>query len=140
MIVNKYERVYIEDLETANLKRNKHLSKSISDAGWRILRHTLTYMAQRSEGMTVCVAPQYTSQLCSGCGELVPKTLDERVHICSCGLVLDRDVNASRVILRRGILLERQESTSVETQPLPSQTVVTQVESMKQEATQLVGW
>ena len=141
MIVNKYERIYIEDLETANLKRNKHLSKSISDAGWRILRHTLTYMAERSEGMMVCVAPQYTSQICSGCGGLVPKTLDVRTHHCPhCGLVLDRDVNAARVILRKGILLERQESTPVETRPLLSQMAVTQVGSMNQEATQLVGW
>jgi putative transposase len=139
-IVNKYEKVYIEDLETANLKRNKHLSKSIGDAGWRILRHTLTYMAQRSLGVMVCVAPQYTSQLCSGCGELVPKDLAERIHVCPhCGLVLDRDVNAARVILRKGIGLEQAESTPVGDSASTEETVM-QAESMNQEATLLVGW
>ena len=50
------------------------------------------------------VDPRYTSQLCSGCGEYVPKTLDVRVHMCPyCGLVLDRDVNAARNILRKGM-------------------------------------
>ena len=141
-IVNKYERVYVEDLQTANMKRNKRLSKSIGDAGWRILRHNLTYMAERSLGVTVCVAPQDTSQLCSGCGELVPKDMAVRVHVCPhCGLVLDRDVNAAGNILRKGIGMERAESTPVETGPLPSgYATVTQAESMKQEATQLVGW
>jgi putative transposase len=141
-IVNRYERVIIEDLQTANMKRNKHLSKSIGDAGWRILRHSLTYMAERSLGVTVCVAPQGTSQLCSGCGESVPKDLAVRVHVCPrCGLVLDRDVNAARNILRKGIGMERAESTPVETRPLPSGcAAVTQAGSMKQEATQLVGW
>ena len=141
-IVNKYERVYIEDLETANLKRNKHLSKSIGDAGWRILRHSLTYMAERSLGVTVCVAPQNTSQLCSGCGELVPKDLAERVHTCPCcGLVLDRDVNAARVILRKGIGLEQPESTLVgEPASTPDQRIGVQAGSMNQEATLLVGW
>lgn len=134
-IVNKYVRVYIEDLETANLKRNKHLSKSIGDAGWRILRHTLTYMAERSLGVTACVDPRNTSQLCSGCGELVPKDLAERVHACPhCGLVLDRDVNAARNILRKGIGLEQPESTPVGEVTATQLSEAGQVASMNQEA------
>lgn len=134
-IVNKYEKVYIEDLETANMKRNKHLSKSIGDAGWRILRHSLTYMAERSLGVTVCVDPRNTSQLCSGCGESVPKDLAERIHACPhCGLVLDRDVNAARNILLRGIGLERPESTPVgEPASTTDQCIGVQAGSMNQE-------
>jgi putative transposase len=49
----------------------------------------------------VNVNPAYTSQDCSGCGQRVPKTLKERVHVCPyCGLILDRDVNAARNILQ----------------------------------------
>ena len=60
------------------------------------------------------VDPRYTSQLCSGCGEYAPRTRDVRVHTCpGCGLVLDRDVNAARVILRKGIGMVRAESTPV---------------------------
>jgi putative transposase len=113
-IVNRYERIYLEDLNITNMVRNKHLSKSIGDAGWGMLRNALTYMAELSEGVTAFVDPRYTSQICSGCGSLVPKTLAERVHRCSCcGLVLDRDVNAARNILRKGIGMVRAESKPV---------------------------
>ena len=37
-IVNKYERVYVEDLKITNMVRNRHLSMSIYDAGWGIRR------------------------------------------------------------------------------------------------------
>jgi len=135
-IVNRYEKIVVEDLKIDNMKRNKHLSKSIGDAGWGILRNALTYMASLSEGVMAFVDPRYTSQLCSGCGSLVTKTLAERVHRCpDCGLVLDRDVNAARVILRKGIGMERAESTPVG-DPASTEGVipVMQAESMNQEA------
>jgi transposase len=47
------------------------------------------------------VNPAGTSQHCSGCGVVVPKSLRQRVHRCGCGLTLDRDVNAARNILQR---------------------------------------
>ncbi|MDH7479010.1 MAG: transposase, partial [Syntrophomonadaceae bacterium] len=50
--------------------------------------------------LVVKVPPRYTSQICSGCGALVKKTLAVRAHNCPyCGLKLDRDVNSSRVVL-----------------------------------------
>ena len=68
----------------------------------------LTYMAKMSEGVTAFVDPKNTSQLCSGCGERVLKDLSVRVHVCPyCGLILDRDVNAARNILQRGLEIGR---------------------------------
>ena len=125
------------------MKRNRHLSKSIGDAGWRILRHTLTYMAERSLGVTVCVDPRSTSQLCSGCGGLVPKPLIERVHRCPrCGLVLDRDVNAARNILHRGLEIGREppEYTPDGEEATTPLSGGVQATSMKQEAILLVRW
>jgi len=47
----------------------------------------------------VKVNPKGTSQKCSGCGEIVPKTLAVRIHSCkACGLEIDRDENAARNI------------------------------------------
>ncbi|MGO8951184.1 MAG: zinc ribbon domain-containing protein [Ktedonobacterales bacterium] len=52
----------------------------------------------------VAVAPRFTSQDCSGCGERVEKSLSIRTHRCpSCGLVLDRDENAARNILQTAL-------------------------------------
>ena len=80
------------------------MSKSIADAGWGMLRSALTYMARLSEGVTAFVDPRGTSQSCSRCGERVEKGLGERMHSCpACGLVLDRDVNAARNVLKRGL-------------------------------------
>ncbi|MEM0499194.1 MAG: zinc ribbon domain-containing protein [Methanothrix sp.] len=45
-----------------------------------------------------------TSQRCSGCGTIVPKTLKDRVHECpKCGLKLDRDHNAALNIITLGL-------------------------------------
>ena len=113
-IVDRYESIYLEDLKICNMNGNRHLSKSIADAGWGLLRNALTYMARLSEGVTAFVDPRGTSQACSGCGVRVEKGLGERMHRCpACGLVLDRDVNAARNILKRGleIGLERAEYT-----------------------------
>ncbi|MDI6897506.1 transposase, partial [Methanocella conradii] len=52
----------------------------------------------------VLVNPANTSKMCSRCGQIVEKTLDERVHRCPCcGLVMDRDENAAINILRLGL-------------------------------------
>jgi len=40
------------------------------------------------------------SQRCHRCGTIVPKTLRDRVHTCSCGCICGRDENAARTILR----------------------------------------
>jgi putative transposase len=123
-IVNRYEMIVVEDLKIDSMKRNRHLSKA------------LTYMASLSEGVMVFVDPRYASQLCSGCGSLVPKTLVDRVHVCPhCGLVLDRDVNAARFILRKGIGLEQPESTPFGDSASAEGVIpVMQAESMNQEA------
>jgi putative transposase len=115
-IVNRYERVYVEDLKITNMVKDRRLGKSVYDAGWGMLRNALTYMAERSEGVTVFVNPRNTSQLCSRCGAYVEKDLSVRVHRCpKCGLTIDRDVNAALNVLKRGleIGLEQAEYTPV---------------------------
>jgi putative transposase len=139
-IVNKYERIFVEDLKIQSMQGNRRLSKSIADAGWGLLRNALTYMARLSEGVTAFVDPRGTSQICSGCGAVVGKDLSVRIHCCPwCGLTVDRDVNAARNILKRGleIGLGRAEYTpdgEVAATPL---SVWVQVASVNQEANDL---
>jgi putative transposase len=86
--------------------KNRHLSKSISDAGWRMFRTWLEYLARVYGKVVVAVPPEYTTQECSRCGTLVQKTLSERTHVCPrCGLVLGRDHNSAQIILSRGVAL-----------------------------------
>ena len=39
----------------------------------------------------------------SNCGNTVKKSLSVRTHICGCGAVLDRDRNAAKNILAKGL-------------------------------------
>lgn len=72
---------------------------------WGILLKQLEYKAERAGLRFAKVNPAYTSQDCSGCGQVVPKVLSQQVHACpNCGLVLDRDENAAINILRRAVL------------------------------------
>jgi putative transposase len=103
-LLRQYDTIYLEDLRVANMVRNRHLAKSISDAGWAQFRTILEGKAAYAGRRVVAVPPAYTSQDCSGCGASVPKSLSVRTHVCtSCGLVLDRDENAARNIQAAGI-------------------------------------
>ena len=84
--------------------RNRHLAKSISDAGWSTFRAWLEYFGHKYGKVTVAVPPHNTSQNCSNCGQKVKKSLSTRTHVCpNCGYIEDRDVNASINILRIGL-------------------------------------
>jgi putative transposase len=102
-LLRQYDTIYLEDLRVANMVRNRHLAKSISDAGWAQFRTILDAKAACAGRQVVAVPPAYTTQDCSGCGERIPKSLSVRTHVCtSCGLILDRDENAARNILAVG--------------------------------------
>lgn len=98
-IVNTFGFIAVEDLNIKGMVKNRHLSKSISDAGWGHFLNFLTYKAEEAGCMVEKVAPHYTSINCSHCGSPVPKTLRERIHFClDCGTVIDRDHNASVLV------------------------------------------
>ncbi|GFE68950.1 hypothetical protein CFPU101_15600 [Chroococcus sp. FPU101] len=92
-----------EDLRIKNLVRNHCLAKSINDAAWYQFREWVEYFGVKFGKITIAVPPQYTSQNCSSCGEIVKKALSTRTHFCPCGCMLDRDENAAINILRKGL-------------------------------------
>lgn len=102
-VVKSHDLVAYEDLKIRNLVKNRHLAKSISDAAWGEFRRWVEYFGSVFGVATIAVAPQYTSQDCSSCGERIKKTLSQRTHICKCGYVLNRDHNAALNILSRAI-------------------------------------
>jgi putative transposase len=103
-VIQSNDLVAYEDLNVKGLVRNRHLAKSISDAGWSVFREWLEYFGHKYGKVTVAVPPHNTSQNCSNCGEKVKKSLSTRTHICPhCNYVADRDVNASINILKLGL-------------------------------------
>nr|MDZ8036317.1 transposase [Nostoc sp. CreGUA01] len=103
-VIQSNDLVAYEDLNVKGLVKNRHLAKSISDAGWYTFRSWLEYFGHKYGKVTVAVPPHNTSQNCSSCGEKVRKSLSTRTHVCpDCGYVEDRDINAAINILRIGI-------------------------------------
>jgi putative transposase len=121
-LVNQYQVVVLEDLQTKNLIRRPKpkqdeetgqylpngaaakggLNKSISDAGWGIFTDMLSVKAAWAGRTVMFVDPKYTSQICPGCGNVRKKTLEERWHSCECSCELDRDTASAKVILDTG--------------------------------------
>jgi len=120
-LVNTYGTIVFEELEPANMsKRPKPkqdengkylpngaaakggLNKSINDAGWGQFVQYCVSKAANAGRQVLFVNPKYTSQACSGCGQIRKKDLSERWHSCDCGSELDRDHNAALNILRLG--------------------------------------
>jgi putative transposase len=103
-IINTHQVIAVEDLAVSRLVQQHTLTKSIHDAAWSEFRTYLAYKAAWAGRQYIAVNPAYTSQECSRCGHRQPMPLAARVYHCpACGLVLDRDQNAARNILARGL-------------------------------------
>jgi putative transposase len=103
-LVRAYDLITFEDLNIRGMIKNHCLAKHIADVAWSKLISITTYKAEWAGKRVELVNPRNTSQMCSGCGQIVQKDLSERTHSCPfCGLVLDRDHNAAINILRLGL-------------------------------------
>ena len=107
-VVQRFDRITIEDLNVRGMQKNRRLSRAISDAGWATLRGQLEYKSKWS-GVEFVIADRWfaSSKVCSGCGHKVEKlSLSQRTFECpACNVSLDRDLNAA-------INLDRYEATT----------------------------
>ncbi|KAA8815405.1 transposase [Bifidobacterium callitrichos] len=97
-LADTYSDIGIEDLNVAGMVRNHRLAKAIEDASFAELRRQLEYKTMRT-GARLHVIDRWhpSSKLCSNCGSVKTKlSLGERTYHCgTCGLVIDRDLNAA---------------------------------------------
>ena len=104
-----YTSFKMEALRLQNMMKNHCLARSIGEASWSNFRQILSYKAE-SAGMKVnLVNPADTTQECSNCHNVKKGkeklALDDRIYNChACGMIMDRDLNASKVINYRPIL------------------------------------
>ena len=100
-----HDLITFEDLNLKGMARNHHLAKSIADASWgRIVQYTM-YKAESAGTVVILVNPMYTSRKCSRCGNIRKDLkLSDRIYHCnSCGLIIDRDLNAAINIRNAGL-------------------------------------
>jgi putative transposase len=88
--------------------KNHKLAKSISDAAWSQFAQWLQYFGKVYGKTVVAVAPQYTSQDCSSCGNRVQKSLSVRTHKNNTGCgklrVFRPEREATRAVLTAVVL------------------------------------
>ena len=97
IVKTKPYRVVIEDLNVKGMMKNKHLSDAIRKQGFYEFKRQLEYKC-KFRGIQLVVADRFypSSKTCSQCGEIKKDLkLKDRVYKCSCGLSIDRDLNAS---------------------------------------------
>ena len=108
-LTSKYSEISIEDLNVVGMAKNHTLAKSVMDASFGEFRRQLEYKTERTGARLNIVDRWYpSSKTCSGCGRVKAKlSLSERTYSCdSCGLVIDRDLNAAININVAGSALE----------------------------------
>ena len=97
-LASTYSDISVEDLNAAGMARNHHLAKAVSDASFAEFRRQLDYKTAKT-GARLHVVDRWfaSSKTCSKCGRVKAKlSLNERVYRCdTCGLVMDRDLNAA---------------------------------------------
>jgi putative transposase len=99
-IVTSHSHVAVEKLNIKGLAGGV-LAKHVNDAAWGMLLGLMREKAESAACVIKAVDPRGTSQECPECGVVKAKALSERTHRCGCGCVLDRDVAAAKIILRR---------------------------------------
>ena len=104
-LTRSFKVVVLEDLHVNGMVKNHKLARAVSDAGMGMLRHAIEYKAQLSGGQVILADRWFpSSKTCSACGQLHAMPLSQRVMVCDCGNVMDRDVNAAKNLEQYGRL------------------------------------
>lgn len=106
-LVNTYGAIFVGDVNASALARTR-MAKSVLDAGWSTFRTMLEYKCHRAGIVFREVSEAHSTQTCSVChsrsGPRGLEGLGMRAWCCThCGTPHDRDVNAARNILSRGL-------------------------------------
>jgi transposase, IS605 OrfB family, central region len=123
-LVTEYAVVAVEDLDVKPMLETSQSAKNKQDAAWSRFLELLEYKADLHGTHVVQVEPAGTTTECAVCGVETAKPLWVREHSCpACGHTEDRDLNAAKNILHRGLKIlgaGRSESTPVQTALPPS--------------------
>ncbi len=104
-LVKNHDVIVVEDLNIKGMAQNRHLARAIADVGWGIFLSFLKYKCAWYGKHFVSIDRFFpSSKMCSSCGQTQDMPLSIRTYQCtSCGLHMDRDLNASLNIRAAGL-------------------------------------
>ena len=118
-LVQEYDVVAVEDLDVEPMLETRQNAKNKQDAAWARFIELLEYKGELHGTHVERVDPRGTSKECVACGIETAKPIWVREHSCpACGHTEDRDLNAAKNILNRGLKqlgAGRSESTPMQT-------------------------
>ena len=98
IVKTKPSRIVMETLNVNGMMKNKHLAKAIQKQKFYEFKRQTAYKCQKY-GIELVEVPAFypSSKTCSKCGWIKRDLkLSDRIYKChTCGLVIDRDLNAS---------------------------------------------
>lgn len=104
-IANSYDAICIEDLNMKAMSQALKFGKSVADNGWGMFVAYLNYKLQEMGKQLVKIDKWFpSSKTCSCCGAVKQSlSLSDRIYVCDCGAILDRDINAAINVKRKGM-------------------------------------
>ena len=104
-LANEYDYICVEDINMQGMAQSLKLGKSTNDNGFGMFRTILAYKLSDRGKQLIKIDKWFpSSKMCRHCGAINKDlTLADRVWICECGVVLNRDENAAINILNVGL-------------------------------------
>ena len=107
-LADGYDIIGVEDIDMKTMSRSLRFGKSVMDNGFGMFRTMLAYKLEERGGELIRVGRNFpSSKRCSCCGRIKEDmTLADRIYVCDCGNVMDRDVNAAINIRQEAMRLK----------------------------------
>jgi putative transposase len=102
--------IFFGDIKSHNIVKdgkNRTLNRQMNQLKFYVFKQRLLYKALLHNKKVLMINEAYTSQCCSSCGNLWKELKSSKIYRCQnkqCNLICDRDINASKNILMKGIL------------------------------------
>jgi IS605 OrfB family transposase len=106
-LLDENDVIFYGDIKSHDIvkhNKNKKLNRNVNDLKFYKFKERLLFKASERHKRIVLVKEQYTSQTCSNCGAMYKPGCSKIYHCTSCTSIMDRDMNASKNILMKGIL------------------------------------
>lgn len=106
-LLNRNDVIFYGDIKSHDIVKNninRTLNRNINDLKFFKFKERLLFKASEKHKRIVLVNEAYTSQTCCFCGSMYKPGCSKIYECKSCNKRIDRDINASKNILMKGIL------------------------------------